>query len=88
VSNYIEFVKKEDNPNLAFKRVGSKAGEISDIIKDKSKNSHYFIRFKNGFDTLKFNTIYKKVKFLHNNTIGPKSISQQELLIELKKYYV
>ena len=84
MSKYIEFVKKEDNPILSFKRVGSKAGEISTIIKDKSKNSHYFIKFKNGCDIFKFNNVYKKVKFLHNNTVGPKSISQQELLLELK----
>jgi len=71
---------------LSFRRVGSIAGEISTLIENKSKNSHYFIRFKNGFETCQFVKLYKKIKFLHKNTVGQKSISQQELLLELRKY--
>lgn len=73
---------------LAFTRVGSKSGQISDIIHNKSESSHYFIKFKNGFNMFNFIKVYKKIKFCHNNTVGQKSISQQELLFELKKHYV
>ena len=85
-SKYIEFVKKKNNPTLAFRRVGAKCGEISTIIQDKSESSYYFIKLKKGLDIFKFFEIYKKVKFFHNNTVAQKSISQQELLLELKKY--
>ena len=88
VSKNIEFVKKSENPVLAFTRVGSKSGQISDIIYNKSESSHYFIKFKNGFNMFNFIKVYKKIKFCHNNTVGQKSISQQELLFELKKHYV
>jgi hypothetical protein len=79
-------VKKKDLPTLAFRRVGCKCGEISSIIENKSESSHYFIKLKKGLSKLKFFAIYKKIKFSHNNTVAQKSISQQELLLELKKY--
>lgn len=88
VSKYIEFVKKTEFPTLSFRRVGIKSGEISTIIEDKAKSSHYFIKLKNGLSKTKFLKIYSKIKFRHDNTVGPRSISQQELLFELKKYNI
>lgn len=87
-SKHIEFVKKNNNPTLAFRRVGSRCGEVSVIVQDKSESTHYFIKLKNCLNIVKFFDIYKKIKFLHNNTVGQKSISQQELLLELKKHGV
>ena len=86
MSKYVKFVKKKDSPILSFRRVGSKCGEISNLIKDKSESSHYFIQLKNGLSQAKFFEVYTKIKFSHENTVGQKSISQQELLLELKKY--
>jgi hypothetical protein len=85
ISNYIQFVKKKDLPTLAFRRVGFKCGEISTEIETKSESSHYFIKL-NGLSKFKFFEVYKKIKFSKNNTVAQKSISQQELLFELKKY--
>jgi hypothetical protein len=72
------FVKKNENPDLSFRRVGGKAGEISKEIKNKSEQSHYFLKINNNIND--FIEIIKKIKFEENNTVGPKSISKQELI--------
>jgi len=80
-----EFVKKSDDPDISFRRVGVNAGKIMQDIDDKSIQSHYFIKFTNDL-TLKQNI--KKlntIKFNGNNTVGPKSISKQELTKEFNK---
>jgi hypothetical protein len=83
VPKNFKFVKKEDEPDISFRRVGIYAGKIDTNIKNKSIQSHYFIKF------LKSNHIKNIIKKLHNvkfecnNTVGPKSISKQELI---KKY--
>lgn len=79
---YYEFVKKKDNPDIAFRRVGVNAGKISQVIDDKNIQSHYFIKFT---DIIIFEQYIQKlnmIKFNHNNTFGPKSISKQELIKE------
>ena len=41
-----QFVKKSENPDIAFRRVGVYAGNIfKDDIENKSEQSHYFIKF-------------------------------------------
>lgn len=75
--NFI-FVKKSENPDIAFRRVGDKAGMISTDFQDKSIQSHYFIKFSKKFDVNKL----KNIKFESNNTVGPKSISKQELIYQ------
>lgn len=77
--NFI-FVKKEQEPDISFRRVGVYAGKISKDIKDKSEQSHYFIKFKNNKTIEENIEILKKVKFDTNNTVGPKSISKQEII--------
>jgi hypothetical protein len=75
------FVKKEDDPDVSFRRVGVYAGNIDTIIDNKSPQSHYFIKFNN------FNlSLYEQLRLLNfescNHTVGPKSISKQELIIK------
>jgi predicted RNA methylase len=74
------FVKKTDNPDISFRRVGGTAGTIDTNITDKCIQSHYFIKFTNNKvlnDTLKK---LDGIKFETNNTVGPKSISKPELM--------
>jgi predicted RNA methylase len=75
-----KFVDKTDNPDISFRRVGINAGRIEKIIDEKSIQSHYFIKFtnKNSVD----DNIKKlsKITYDLNNTVGPKSISKQELI--------
>jgi hypothetical protein len=74
------FVKKAENPDIAFRRVGVNAGTITKDITNSSIQSHYFIKFTNNKS---INDNIKKIKnitYEFNNTVGPKSISKQELI--------
>jgi hypothetical protein len=64
---------------------GSNCGEISLSTHDKSANTHYFIKLINGLSLSHFLGVYKRVKFSHMNTVAQRSVSQQELLLALKK---
>ena len=75
------FVKKTENPDISFRRVGVNAGKISDNI-DKSEQSHYFIRFSNN-KAIDINIEnLKKNVFQKDNTVGLRSISKGELIKE------
>ena len=84
-TNYT-FVKKNQNPDISFRRVGVNAGNVSNSITDKSEQSHYFIKIsqKKIDQTLidKFNSINFQTS---SHTVGPKSISKQELIKEFNK---
>lgn len=80
-SNLITFVKKTDNPDYSFRRVGFYAGMIYDDINGKSEQSHYFI--KSSDDIKKF---LKNYKWNHNNTTGPRSIGKSEIIKIVEEY--
>ena len=61
------------------------AGNITTDIKDKSIQSHYFIKFMNNITVDENLKKLKEIKFESNNTVGPKSISKQELIKEFNK---
>ena len=73
-----QFVKKNENPDISFRRVGVNAGTISTEINSKSDQSHYFIKFYGK----KFEDFILEFEF--DNTVGPRSISKQELLLKIK----
>jgi len=79
-----EFVKRdgEQIPDISFRRVGVNAGMMDTEWREKSAQSHYFIRFTNGVDLLENIRRVRCAEFLFNNTVGPKSISKQELIRE------
>ena len=80
-TNY-KFVKKDENPDISFRRVGVNAGNIDKSIENKSIQSHYFIKL----DIKLTDSLLKKLNKIDyeckNNTCGPKSISKQELIKE------
>lgn len=80
-----EFVNKSDNPDISVRRVGVNAGVIDTHITDKSPQSHYFIRFINPHDINETITQLKKITYEFNNTVGPKSISKQEMIIKFNQ---
>lgn len=73
------FVKKDEQPHISFRRVGVNAGIIDIEISSKSLQSHYFIKFDKQPNTSLLDKL-KNVKFEFNNTVGPRSISKQELI--------
>ena len=76
------FVKKQNEPDIAFRRVGVYAGKIYNDI-DKNIQSHYFIKFNTCIFTYKLFNKLQEIKFESSkNTVGPKSISKQELIKE------
>jgi hypothetical protein len=77
--NFI-FVKKNEEPNISFRRVGVNAGTIDKNINDKSIQSHYFIKFTNDKSIDDNISVLLNITFDFNNTVGPKSISKQELI--------
>lgn len=79
------FVKKNQNPDIAFCRVGGRAGNSSLNWENKSAQTHYFIKFKTPKIFKKFLKLEKFFIFPTNNTIGAKSISKQELIIACDK---
>ena len=79
------FVKKHENPHISFRRVGVYAGKVDKEIEPKSSQSHYFIRLHTSVsdDILaKLNEIEYHHK---NDTVGPRSISKQEIIIQFNE---
>jgi hypothetical protein len=77
--NFI-FIEKSENPDISFRRVGVYAGKIDKNIIEKSIQSHYFIKFTNNKNIDDNIELLKSLHFNHNNTVGPRSISKQELI--------
>jgi len=84
---YYSFIKKEEHPDISFRRVGVYAGQMSKEIENKSEQSHYFIKL-NGVDIDEFiNKYNNEVTYDFNNTVGPKSISKTELIKKLNELF-
>lgn len=86
-SNGYKFVKKEEQPDMSFRRVGINAGKIDSNIENKSEQSHYFIKFNNIINDEKYKTMTNIEWTCKNNTTGPRSISKQELISEFNKLF-
>jgi len=86
------FVKQSENPDISFRRVGVYAGKIDKEYINKSPQSHYFIKFSNeNMKEADKENLYDrmiKLKFdCKNNTVGPRSISKQELIAALNPLF-
>jgi len=81
-----KFVDKTEHHDISFRRVGVYAGKIEEETNDKSTQSHYFIKFTNNKSVNDNIKLLEKINFDFNNTVGPKSISKQELIKEFNKY--
>jgi hypothetical protein len=85
IPNKYKFVKKNDDHDISFRRVGVNAGLIHRETENKSIQSHYFIKF----DIELTDELLKKLSNIEfttkNNTCGPKSISKQEVILEYNK---
>jgi len=81
------FVKRDEDPDISFRRVGVNAGKIdTNDIHNKSIQSHYFIKFNDQINKVEIIKKISKINYTNNNTVGPKSISKQEIIEEFSKY--
>ena len=76
------FVDKTENPDISFCRVGVNAGTMYRAVDLKSIQSHYFIKFTNGKSTTENINKLSSIIYDFNNTVGPNSISKQELIFK------
>jgi predicted RNA methylase len=84
--NY-QIISQDDNPTFAFRRVGVYAGTfIFDNIDSLSHQSHYFIKVKDNY--IISQTLLQNIQWDQDNTIGPKSISKQELIKNLNNIII
>jgi hypothetical protein len=79
------FVKKGEPHDIAFRRVGVNAGVIHRDTVALSEQSHYFIVFTNGKSVDVNIRQLSSIRFSHDNTVGPRSISKQELCAEYNR---
>ena len=83
----LKFVKKEEEHDISFRRVGVNAGKVDKNTQEKSIQSHYFIKFDIELTDELFDKITKITYDCKDNTCGPKSISKQELIKEFNMIF-
>jgi hypothetical protein len=76
---HFQFVKKTEFPDVSFRRVGVNAGVLDTNI-EKNIQSHYFIKFTNNKPLQENLQRLSEIRYEDDNTVGPKSISKQELI--------
>jgi len=81
-SKYIEFVKKNEEHDFSFRRVGVNAGSIYSESSNKSIQSHYFIKCD-----LEIRNFLENIQWSHDNTAGPKSIGKGEIIEQIEKVF-
>lgn len=81
------FVRKNENPDISVRRVGVNAGKIDINIDNKNTQTHYFIKFTNMLSIDDNINILANINYTFNNTVGPKSISKQELIYKFNSCY-
>ena len=77
---HFKFVKQTQEPDISVRRIGVNAGVISQNTIDKSIESHYFIKFTNSKSVEDNIMSLLGIIYQFDNTVGPKSISKQELI--------
>lgn len=80
-----KFVKKEENPDVAVRRVGGTAGTLDIESGDKSPSTHYFIKFDHLLTDEEFHALSNILFDVRTHTVGPRSISKPELIREYNR---
>lgn len=77
------FVHKKDSPDFVIRRIGFYAGSVDTNTSDKSEESHLFVKVNKKKDLKHILSAFDRLTFSHGNTVGPRSVSKQELLRKL-----
>lgn len=89
-NDWFDFVDKNDNPDLAVRRVGFNAGACKIDLEPCKTTTFYFLRLKPTMNKTNFyvylNALKDNQKFLSviGNTAGPRSLSKGEFLEVLR----
>jgi hypothetical protein len=89
-NDWFDFVKKNENPDLAVRRVGFNAGVCKSDLDSCKSSTFYFLRLKPTMNKTNFqfylNSLKGSNKFLSviGNTAGPRSLSKGEFLEVLR----
>ena len=85
---HYQFTTNPEEAQACFRRVGVYAGQVSPVCEFKSKSSHYFLQFSFEIEQ-HVPTILDKLSacssWNSDYTVGPKSISKQELMEKLNE---
>jgi len=78
ISPHFKFVRKNESPDLAIRRIGGHAGKVGKDL-TVSDNSNYFIKVTNG-DVASFMEKVNDLNFDSRfDTVGPRSLSKKEI---------
>lgn len=84
-----QFVSKNEKPDFAVRRIGFYAGNVyTKNIRKLSSESHYFVKADAETNPKDIYNAFSGLQFKHNNTVGPRSVSKQELLQKLPPHLV
>ena len=83
VSTVVKFVKKNESPDFAVRRVGFYAGKPYWNHEDKNENTHYFLKCNN--DKEKYFDKIDQHMWEHDNTVGARSINKNDLMKVITK---
>jgi predicted RNA methylase len=88
-NDIFEFVKKNQKPDLAVRRVGGTTGKAHLKMKDLSESSHYFLKVKNKMNKEDLAKLINGIDFnkIINSTAGIKSLSKHEFVKMLMVEY-
>lgn len=76
-----KFVKKDNEPDFYVQRVGGNAGSIGWNWEERSEQSNYFVKAETTTDVADLFTNFSNLVIAEREySVGPRSISKQELL--------
>lgn len=86
--SHFEIVPDHKKADLAFQRVGARAGRLSKDGLEKSWKSHYFIKLKPGIDEDQFTRDIEAINWekIRERTAGNPSIGKGELIAAYDEY--
>lgn len=76
---------QNDNPDIWVQRIGGNTGKVGVMTGVKSNQSNFFLKVSNGFTVEQVITELNRLNYSSRfHSVGPKSVSKKEILLELQ----